>query len=71
MAERPLILFADPTPVVKARRYGGSTAFYRPPHGKQVERLSPQFANLQRAIDTGRVRIEQNPSGVEPEYTCS
>lgn len=69
MAERPLILFADPTPVVKARRYGGASNFFRPPHQKQVERLSPQFASLQRACDTGRVRIEQNTDGIDPEYT--
>lgn len=69
MADRPLILFADPTPVVKARRYGGGADFFSPSHQKQVERLSPQFATLQRAIDNGRVRVAQNPDGVEPEYT--
>lgn len=69
MADRPLIFFADPVPVVKARRYGGSTDFYRPPHERQIERLAPKFATLQSAMDNGRVRIEQDPNAVEPEYT--
>ncbi len=69
MSDRPLILFADPMPVVKARRYGGGTEFFKPSHQKQVERLSTKFATLQRAMDSGRVRIERNPDGVEPEYT--
>lgn len=43
MADRPLILFADPIPVEKARRYGGGGDFFSPPHQKQVERLSPQY----------------------------
>lgn len=69
MADRPLILFADPVPDVKARRYGGGTDFHRPSHEKQVERLAPKFATLQSAMNNGRIRIERNPDAVEPEYT--
>ena len=69
MADRPLILFADPTPVVKARRYGGGTDFFKPPHNKQMERLSPQFSALQRAIDNSKIRVEQSSGSIEPEYT--
>ena len=69
MTDRPLILFANPVPVAKARRYGGATEFYRPTHSRQVERLTPQFNRLQQAIDGGRVRIAQNPECTLPEYT--
>lgn len=69
MADRPLILFADPIPDVKERRYGGNSDFYRPPHHKQVVRLSPKFSALQNAFESGRVRIEQNRNDIEPEYT--
>ena len=69
MANSPLIFFADPVPVVKAQRYGRGANFYRPPHERQIERLAPQFATLQSAMNNGRVRIEQNPDAVEPEYT--
>lgn len=69
MAERPLILFADPMPVDKARRYGGSSEFQRPTHQRQVERLSPKFSVLQQALERDRVRIEHDPDGTVPEYT--
>jgi len=69
MADRPLILFADPIPVDKARRYGGASDFFRPPYQKQVERLAPKFGTLQRALEKGRISIAQQPDGVEPEYT--
>ncbi len=69
MPDRPLILFADPIPVDKARRYGGASDFYRPPYHRQVERLSSKFGALQRALERGRVLISENPTGIEPEYT--
>ncbi len=69
MAENPLILFADPIPVSKARRYGGRKEVYHPSHQRQVERLSPVFDILKQAFDNNRVRIAQNPNGIEPEYT--
>lgn len=69
MPDSPLILFADPTPVNKARRYGGPSDFYYPPHQRQIERLAPKFNALKQALDMGRVKIAQNPDGVSLEYT--
>lgn len=69
MADRPLILFAEPTPLAKSRRYGGASEFYKPPHLRQVERLSPKFGSLQRALDNSKLKIGQNKDDVEPEYT--
>ena len=69
MPNRPLILFADPIPVDKARRHGGPSDFYIPPHEKQVERLSPKFEILQKALDAGTIRVTKSPDGSEPEYT--
>ena len=69
MPDSPLILFAEPTPVSKARRYGGPPNFYYPPHQRQIERLAPKFNVLKQALDKGRVKIAQNPDGISPEYT--
>lgn len=69
MADRPLILFADPQPVAKAKRYGGGSDFYHPPHSEQVKRLEPKFEMLQRALEKGGMTIAQKADGVEPEYT--
>ena len=50
MPDNPLILFADPTPVNKTRRYGGPSDFYYPSHQRQVERLAPKFNALKQTV---------------------
>lgn len=69
MPERPLILFADPKPADKAKRFGGATDYYKPTRERQIERLQPQFNALQNALDNGRLVFSQSPEGIEPEYT--
>ena len=69
MPDSPLILFADPTSVNKARRFGGPSDFHYPSHQRQVERLAPKFNALKQALDKGRIKIAQNPDGASPEYT--
>lgn len=69
MPDSPLILFAAPTPVDKARRYGGPPSSHYPSYQRQVERLTPKFNALEQALNKGRVKIAQNPDGVPIEYT--
>ena len=69
MPERPLILFPKRESAEKARRYGGSSSFHKPTHGRQIQRLTPQFNALQSALDNGRLQIQQEAEHIEPEYT--
>ncbi len=69
MPENPLILFADPTPADRARRHGGASDFCVPSHQRQVERLSPRFNTLGKALERGRAKVTENPEGIAPEYT--
>ena len=69
MADRPLIFFSDPIPADKAPRFGGRSVFCSPSYQRQIERLSPKFDKLQRALERGKVSITEHPDGVDPEYT--
>lgn len=69
MPERPLVLFATPTVADKERKYGGPNAFYRPVYDRQLARISPKFAILQRALEQGNARITASANAIDPEYT--
>ncbi len=69
MPDRPLILFADPIPVDRAQRHGGTSNFFSPPHGKQIKRLTPKFEMLQNALDKGKIRVAKSSDSIELEYT--
>lgn len=69
MPDSPLILFPDPIPVDKARRYGGPSDIHRPSHSRQIERLAPKFSALQQALDNRRISVTTSPDGTSPEYT--
>lgn len=69
MADRPLILFAEPQQVPKEKGHGGPPNFAHPTYAQQVERLSPKFNALRSAWEGGKISIKQLPDGIEPEYT--
>lgn len=50
MAERPLILFGNPSIAEKERRFGGASKYGMPNHKRQVDRLGVQFTALQNNI---------------------
>lgn len=69
MPERPLVLFAQPSIADKERKFGGAGKFYRPSYDRQIARIAPKFAVLQRAFEKGNVRMTTTANAVEPEYT--
>ncbi|MCL5047960.1 MAG: S8 family peptidase [Firmicutes bacterium] len=69
MAERPIILFAEPQSAAKEKRGGGSGNIAFPPHKKQVSRLEPKLKALQKVLDDSAMLFQQAPEGIEPERT--
>ena len=63
MPERPIILFGQPDYSSRAKRGGGASAFQRPAHGRQVQRLTPKMTALQTAVAT----LTQTTAGFEAE----
>ena len=69
MAERPLILFGRPELAIKANRHGGKPNVKIPSHDRQIQRLHPSMLELQRAIDSNKILMQQSATGIEPEKT--
>lgn len=67
MADRPHIFF--PAPGVASRHAvgGGVPKLHRPSGARQVARLSPQFAAVERAFEQQRAELRADVPGVEPE----
>ena len=69
MAERPLILFGNPSIAEKERRHGGAPKYGMPNHKRQVDRLGVQFNVLQKNINKGGTFFQSYATNIEPEYT--
>lgn len=69
MAERPLILFGNPSIAEKERRFGGASKYGMPNHKRQVDRLGVQFTALQNNINKGGTFFKSYATNIEPEYT--
>lgn len=67
--ERPIILFGKPNTAEKSDRTGGASKITFPSHSRQVSRLEPKLAALQKVIDDNKIFIQQSPTGIEPEKT--
>jgi hypothetical protein len=65
MAERPIILFGEPTPAGKSTRGGGAAKIQFPSHEKQVNRIAPKMEALEKALPT----LQQMTAGIEYERT--
>lgn len=67
MPDRPLLLF--PTPEIADRSKGRAfpTRIHRPSHGRQGQRLSPIFTQLQAEFNARRVELQQTAAGADPE----
>lgn len=67
MAERPLLLFPTPVTADRTKGRGFPGRVHRPTHGRQGERLSPIFGQLQAAFNARRVELQQTAAGADPE----
>lgn len=67
MPERPLLLFPTPEVADRSKRRGFPTRVHRPDHGRQGQRLSPIFTQLQEAFEARRVELQQTVAGIDPE----
>ena len=69
MSERPLLLFPRPALVdrTKQKSYPMDRGVHKPSHSRQGLRLSPFFAQLQRAFHNRSVEIQQTTAGIDPE----
>ncbi|OGQ85652.1 MAG: hypothetical protein A2512_12240 [Deltaproteobacteria bacterium RIFOXYD12_FULL_56_24] len=67
MPERPLLLFPTPEVTSKSNLGGGGGGFHLPTHRRQGDRLSPKFNQLQEAVRTRNIEIQQAVTGIDPE----
>ena len=67
MPERPLILFPRYEDSDRAKGSGGPQKFSKPSVSRQMQRFSPKFEQLQRAIQQKNIAIQQSPTGINPE----
>ena len=67
MAERPLLIFPEPTHAERSKRGRGGGRLRIPEAGKQAQRLAPQFNRLQDAMEQKRVALQNNTFGIQPE----
>ena len=63
----PLLVFPDPVPADRARRFGGGGKVKVPEPARQAQRLVPQFQRLQQAMDRHRLALQGNLLGLVPE----
>ena len=68
MPERPLLILPSPgEPLERGKKRGFGAKLHLPSIERQVERLSPEFAVLQRALDARRARLQVEAHDVVPE----
>lgn len=67
MPERPLLLFPTPDTADRSKGHGFPNRVHRPSHGRQGQRLSPMFTQLQTEFDARRVELQQTAAGADPE----
>jgi len=67
MPDRPLLVFPEPTKVLRSKLTGGGGRVIRPDHTRQGERLFPKFNNLQSAFETRKAEVQQSIPDVDPE----
>lgn len=67
MADLPLLLFPSPAIAERTKRKMVPGKINVPSVGRQGERLSPLFQQLQTSFNARSVEIQQNPTGIDPE----
>ena len=67
MPEYPLLIFPDPTRADRVKLRGFADRPRIPTHGRQTERLAPQFRALQQAMERRTLLLQDSALGVQPE----
>jgi hypothetical protein len=67
MPERPLLLFPTPEVASRSALTPGFPRVHKPSVGRQWDRLSPKFQQMQNAFAEQRVKLQQSVTGIEPE----
>ena len=68
MPDRPLILFPSPERADREHKPSVFTKTVRPSFGKQFTRLQPSFTLLKTAFEQKALKIQQSPTGINPEF---
>ena len=68
MPDRPLILFPSPERADREHKTPVFTKTVRPSFGRQFTRLQPSFNLLKNAFEQKAVRLQQSPTGINPEF---
>jgi len=63
MAERPIILFGEPTPAKKAPEDPKFSRVSLPSHSRQITRLTPKMDALKQTV----LKLQSSATGIEPE----
>lgn len=67
MPSHPLLLFPSPEHASRSNLSGRGGRFHKPSAQRQMQRLSPVFAQLQNTFEARRVEIQNSANGVDPE----
>ena len=68
MPDRPLILFPSPERADREHKTPVFTKTVRPSFGRQFTRLQPSFNLLKNAFEQKALKIQQSPTGINPEF---
>ena len=68
MPDRPLILFPSPERADREHKTPVFTRTVKPSFGRQFTRLQPSFNVLRTAFEQKALKIQQSPTGINPEF---
>lgn len=68
MPERPLILLPSPERADREHKAPVFTRTIQPSFGRQFTRLQPSFSVLRTAFEQKALKIQQSPTGINPEF---
>lgn len=68
MPDRPLILFPSPEHADREHKTPVFTRTIKPSFGRQFTRLQPSFSVLKTAFEKKALKIQQSPTGINPEF---
>lgn len=68
MTQRPLLIFPIRGEASRSKLSGRSAKVFAPSGQAQYTRLNPKFEALNNTLESKRLFLQQNPSGITPEW---